>query len=543
MSLTSQFFIYSIGTDAFYDGEEQDIHNQMSKLYRLLSENNKKLQKSEEDEKEGIEWRIKTIKRVSSNYKDRLVKVLDSKIDKGYTRKLDTKNLNDKNVVSLFVGSLSRACDIRNDELSTKLFQVEFYFYQVMKDLIDNGFYYNGKHYIYFSSSAGSIRKHRGLFIEEELFNRIQCKLTCGLTAERVNELGGCVINKWLSYNSLVTSATEVWEGFDIDKAIVCDDYEIEVFGCMDYINSEDYSVQRKYTSVGIPMNDGVGMMLDSPTRVARAPFIKGLLVTFPFDQFLKEKCTPEQWVVTDIYGEQHNVIEEDIRYIFTKSQFKMAKYFSNWQEYKDNFKKYGCEMCWCNMEAEHTPKARINYQMLNSLHDMTDEEIDELIGSTAEEIDKIGNDYQTTMRLLGATETNKNPSYFQQALMVYPELFRDQYCRDILKQTKASLVKQAKAGRLRINGYYHLASPDLYAYCERLFLGIENPVGLLKNGEVSTKQFADGEEIDCLRSPHLYFEHCLRRNNRSEEVQKWFTTECIYTSCNDLISRVLALD
>lgn len=199
--------------------------------------------------------------------------------------------------------------------------------------------------------------------------------------------------------------------------------------------------------------------------------------------------------------------------------------------------------MGWCNIEQPYVPKARINYQMLNSLHDMTDEEIKKLLSTTIEEIDSIGNDFQTTMKLLGATEQNENPSWFQQALMIYPELFRDPYCRDILKDTKKSLVKQAKSGRLRINGYYRFASPDLYAYCERLFLGIEEPKGLLKNGEVSIKQFKDKEELDCLRSPHLYFEHCLRVNNRSEEVSKWFTTECIYTSCNDLISRVLALD
>lgn len=535
MPLSSQYFIYSIGTDAFYDEEESHIHGRMSKLYCLQS----RLEKN----KQEVPWKKKSIKRVLAKEKEKLTKILDSKINKGFVRELKQENLKERNIVSLFTGSLSRACGIKIDELSDKLFQVEFYFYQVMKDLIDNGFTYNGKHYIYFSSSAGSIRKHRGLFIEEELFERIKYKLTCGLTIEHINEIGGCVINKWLAYLALSSSATEVWEGFDIDKAIVCDDFEIEVFGNMDYINSSDYSVTRKYTSVAIPMNDGVGMMLKGPTRVVRGPFIKGLLVTFPFDKFLKEKCSPEQWVVKDIYGEEHNVIEEDIQYIFSKSQFKMWKYYSNWQEYKENFKKHGCEIGWCNMEDPYAPKSKINYQMLNSLHDMTDNEIDRLIKNTVQEIEDIGYDYQTTMRLLGATDYNKNPSYFQEALMIYPELFKDPYCREILKSTKKSLVKQAKAGRLRINGYYHLASPDLYAYCERLFLGIENPQGLLKNGEVSTKQFKDGEEIDCLRSPHLYFEHCLRTNNRSEEVAKWFDTECVYTSCNDLISRVLALD
>lgn len=502
----------------------------MSKLYILRN-------------KDLPDWKKKSVNRVLKRHKEQLSNLLDSKVNQGLVRKLDKSTLNEKCVISLFESALTRACKIKAGELSEKLFQVEFYFYQVMNDLIKNGFDYDGKHYLYFSSSAGSIRKHRGLFIEEELYNQIQMRLTCGLTVDKVNELGGCVINKWLAYLALSSSATDIWTDFCIDKAIVCDDKEIEVFGEMDYVDAADYSVTRKYTSVAIPLNDGVGMMLDSPSRVVRGPFIKGAMIHFPFDEFIREKCPNGKCIVTDIYGEQHDILEENIRYIFTKSQTKMAKYFDSWKQYKENFKKYQCEMGYCNVEADYVPKARINYQMLNSLHDMSDDEIQRLVKSTSEEIHSVGGDFQTTMRLLGATEYNQDKSPMQEALTVYPELFRDSYNRDILKQTKNSLVKQAKSGRLRINGYYRLASPDLYAYCEWLFLGIQDPKGLLKDNEVAISQFRDGEELDCLRSPHLYFEHCLRTNNQSEEVRKWFDTKCIYTASHDLLSRVLALD
>ena len=174
----------------------------------------------------------------------------------------------------------------------------------------------------------------------------------------------------------------------------------------------------------------------------------------------------------------------------------------------------------------------------------MKDDEIQRLIRQSVEEIEAIGNDYQTTMRLLGATEYNKNPSWFQEALMIYPELFRDPYCRDILKQTKQSLVKQAKGGRLRVNGKYLFLSPDLYAFCEWLFLDEQNPRGLLEDGEVYTSEFKNDDELACLRSPHLYREWPIKQNKRNEELDKWFgMTKCIYTSCHDLISRILQFD
>ena len=66
--------------------------------------------------------------------------------------------------------------------------------------------------------------------------------------------------------------------------------------------------------------------------------------------------------------------------------------------------------------------------------------------------------------------------------------MFRDVYHKEILKQTKKSLIKQAKGGRLVVRGRYQFLSPDLYAFCEWLFLNNQNPDGLLKNGEVYSK-------------------------------------------------------
>ena len=78
---------------------------------------------------------------------------------------------------------------------------------------------------------------------------------------------------------------------------------------------------------------------------------------------------------------------------------------------------------------------------------------------------------------------------------------------------------------------------------CEHLFLGIEVPHGLLKDGEVSARVFAKREKLDCLRSPHLYREHGVRRNVVNEDTKKWFRSDALYTSSYDLISKLLQFD
>lgn len=537
MSLTNQIHAYSVGTDAFYDESEQFIHKRLLKLYKLRAVNRKYKEKENE-----CSWGTACINRVIKKEKERLEQLLDKRLESTEPRMMNPEVLKDKNVISLFVSSLTRAIGVENNQLSEDIFVISVYFFQVFHNIVRDGFTYNGEKYIFLTASAGQIRQKKAVFIKESTFNRIKMRMMCGLTAEEINEAGGTNENKFLAYLALGNSATDVWEDFDIDKSIVVDDFETEIQTEVDHI-SADYSIKREITGTVIPHMDGCGIMLDKPTRMVRAPWIKGLLVYFPFDKFIQEKCEGKA-IVTDIYGQDHDILAEDIQYIFTKSQFKMYKFYQSWEDYKQKFKQYHCEACYCNMEEQDIPRARINYQMLQTLTDMTDEEIATLTKETIEEIEAIGNDFQTSMKLIGATSYNKNPSYVQEALMIYPELMRDQYSREILKGTKKSLIKQAKSGRLRVNGKYLFLSPDLYAFCEWLFLDDINPQGLLKDGEVFTTQFRNGDEVACLRSPHLYREWAIRQNVRNEELNKWFgETKCVYTSCHDLISRILQFD
>ncbi len=537
MSLTNQIHAYSVGTDAFYDESEQFIHKRLLKLYKLRAVNRKYKEKENE-----CSWGTACINRVIKKEKEQLEQLLNKRLESTEPRTMNPEVLKDKNVISLFVSSLTRAIGIENNQLSEDIFVVSVYFFQVFHNIVRDGFIYNGEKYIFLTASAGQIRTKKAVFIKESTFNRIKMRMMCGLTVEEINEAGGTNENKFLAYLALGNSATDVWEDFDIDKSIVVDDFETEIQTEVDHI-SADYSIKREITGTVIPHMDGCGIMLDKPTRMVRAPWIKGLLVYFPFDKFIQEKCEGKA-VVTDIYGQDHDILAEDIQYIFTKSQFKMYKFYQSWEDYKQKFKQYHCEACYCNMEEQDIPRARINYQMLQTLTDMTDEEIATLTKETIEEIEAIGNDFQTSMKLIGATSYNKNPSYVQEALMIYPELMRDQYSREILKETKKSLIKQAKSGRLRVNGKYLFLSPDLYAFCEWLFLDDINPQGLLKDGEVFTTQFRNGDEVACLRSPHLYREWAIRQNVRNEELNKWFgETKCVYTSCHDLISRILQFD
>jgi arsenate reductase-like glutaredoxin family protein len=271
------------------------------------------------------------------------------------------------------------------------------------------------------------------------------------------------------------------------------------------------------------------------------------LLSPFPFDEFIREANAANPSVnhglVKDIYGEMHDVLAEDIEIIFTKSQFKMAKFYDNWHDYIAQYEKHGCTAGICNLEEDYIPRSKTNYQVLQTLTDMSDEEICALAEKTVRKIENLATSRASKLEAFGATKDNPRKNDFQKCLLLYPELLQTPYVADTLRQIKDSLVKEGRAGKLDIDGRYLFIIPDLYAFCERLFKGDKNPKGLLNDGEVFCSQYANVEKLDCLRSPHLYAEHAVRRNAYDLHKGKWFITSGIYTSCHDLISKILMFD
>jgi len=569
-ALEKQVYIYSLGTECFYTDEENDIHKQLLEYYLSKKEINEKLKEHElllkntlndldnvmknGDNQKGLELNIYAmiIKEGIKEFKQE-TKIINSSINYfkeklkqkfvefDGVRELRPETLSDNKIIGIFDSGLSRTVGMKINEVSDSLIVVRAFYFNILEDIILNGFKYNNEEYIYFSSSAGQIRTKKAVFIKRSLWDKYEKTLTCGLTLEDINANDGCNINKLLAYKALITSASVKWNCFDIERAIVVPDLESPVTSLFDFIDRDTYKIERKELTVNIEHTDGCGMILPSKSKksfMTRLPFVKGLLVPFDFKKFAVE-C--ENTKVKDIYGKEWDIVEDKIEVIFTKSQFKMAKYYSDWDDYKSKFNKYKCQANKLNIEDVGSD-ASLNYQMLQTLTDITDEEIRSLCQETNEDLKKIHNDKNTILKVLGATNSNKNKNYFQEGLMIYPELINDNHSKRIIKDKKQSMLNDAYSGKLRIKGKYLYLVPDLYAFCEFLFENIKHPKGLLSDGNVFTNVFNEGK-VDILRSPHLYKEHAIRTIVKNKEIEEWFITQGIYTSIHDPISRILQFD
>lgn len=452
--------------------------------------------------------------------------------------------------IAEFSSDSSRTMRIPNNTVTYDKIIIKWKSLDILEQIVTDGFIMpierqdgtiENKLYRFATASAGQLRTDKIQMMADDKWREVESHLLCGLSFEAINERGGINANKMLAYIALGSSATDPWPEMDIDRCIVINDFESPVTGIVDYINN-DYSIERGEKTTTIAHTDGCGMMLPSVSRknfMLRAPWIKGLLCSFDYLKFCK--IHDVEPVVTDIYGKQHNLVEEDIQIIFTKSQFKLWSYYQSWDHYKQLFKQNDCCLNRTNFEEDYIPDTEISYQMLQTLTDFTDDEIAVFTKRTYEKIINIARDSKAMLKTLHADSESENP--YKRALTIYPELLRDAYSRETLKAIKKRWTLDAKSGKIKCENKRLFAIPDLYAACQYWFLGHQNPEGLLKNGEVSCKPYRGKEKVACLRSPHLYMEWVTRSVVHDQSIYDWFYTDGIYTSCHDLISKVLQFD
>ena len=341
MALSKLHYVYGLDTSCFYTDEEKQIENRIIRARYLLATLDEWVSKNKitpgfihtnparRPRKHTVVYgfshkrRREILRAYINQHKQMLKDMLHENIP--LTREVRPNTLNVRRQVSIFDSALTRCCKLKERQLNEEIVIVQVYFFDVVKSILQNGFIMNGKKYVFFSASAGQIRTKKFVAVREDLLNEHWNTLTAGLSIEEINSKGGMNISKTLAYLALCNSATDLWEGFDIDRCIVVDDFETNVNGFVDYMDDKDFSITRQQMEVPITHTDGCGMMLPSVSKknfMARLPWLKGLIASFDYVKFIEAKgCSS---MIKDIWGEEHDIIAEDIRIIFTKSQLKM---------------------------------------------------------------------------------------------------------------------------------------------------------------------------------------------------------------------------
>ena len=477
-------------------------------------------------------------------------------------RSASKKELYKKNIIAIFENDIVRlALKDRNEtkpdmQLLDEIVFVEVYHLDILRQIIKNGCNIDDKRYIFFAATTGQQRNQTVVLIRCDFYLKHKRNITCGLDIDRINNSGGQNAGKHISYNALILSTSVPFKNkIDLDRCIVVKGLETVVDELVKYLDVDKMEVLKGYIhytdkngnkGIKIEHTDGAGMFLpgEQPKSFqVRGRYIKGAMFPFNFRKFALEVA--HNTIVTDYKGVKHDILKEDIRYIFTTSQFKNCNYYDSWDEYKQICKEEGIELTVNSWASEPTDIVRWAYQFSQTFP--YDADISGLHDMVVEYLNKCKNDLDFALELVGLKFNPEKPKALAEAISIYPNLVYDKRMMDNIKKKVSEERKKARISKFFVDGTYTYAMPDMYAFCEYLFMGKKNPKGLVPKNQVYCKIYDDKEDIEnvcVLRSPHLSgYEFAKRQLVKSDKCREWFTSYDTVVSIHDLITKTLQMD
>ena len=400
------------------------------------------------------------------------------------------------------------------------------------------GFSINGINYRRLLGTNGGIKNSTIVFVSERLHDELERRIENGRDTSQ--EL---VTAKLEAYRALTCSASLPLS--TPDKVLVVDDAETEFNSEVIYISDEgvDEPTTEHRTNEHIKMDatDGFGIM--SPALAERwsdelelgylmsgcnirFSFTKGMVFTFDFVDFAESVA--HSYIVKDAWGNEVDI--RDVELILTTSMVKLWDSYGSCDEYirKSIANKYTfstTKVCPEKLESERC----LNYQFIQS-YKLTDEDIDELISPTIDEIkDVLGGDWKKTILYLkgaGVTEKSAVNAFddYIKAIMVDRRMLDDPFVQSSIYQLIRKKINEAKVGVIKVHANFSIASGDPYLLCQNIF-GLEK-TGLLNAGEIYNKYWVDAgaDTLSCYRAPMTSMNNIRRvRPAARDDVAYWY--------------------
>ena len=417
-------------------------------------------------------------------------------------------------------------------------------YYKIYK----NGFKINGITYRRLLGTTGGVKNNTIVFVNEDLLPELKRRMDNGRDLSKE-----FVPAKLEAYYALVCSSS---------TPVSMPNGVVVVHDCITHFKSnvielDDTGLDQpsmkfiKDKEIELNDSDGYGLAMPQlmerwgdeigedfllPGCVIRNSFCKGAIFPIDFRKFARDHNIE---TITDVWGNEHDI--ETIELVLTESMLKLWDSYSSIDDYLLNCKNNKYSFAITKSSEEELENVRtMNYQFLQS-YDFTDEQIDELITPTVDEIkDILSDDYRKTIlytKGIGLNDSNVQhlDSSFATALMIEPEMRNDPYVRQQVYTMIRKRIDNAKVGVLKVPANYSLVSGDPYSLCQSMF-GLE-VTGLLKAGQVYSKYWIDKgiDKIISFRAPMTSHNNIrpldVVHNDEMDEFYKYMTTPTIFNS------------
>lgn len=400
------------------------------------------------------------------------------------------------------------------------------------------GFSINGMKYQRLLGTNGGVKNETIVFISARHADEIKRRIDNGRNMEKE-----MVPAKLEAYKALTCSASipvSMPHG-----VLVVSDCETEFLSDIIYLNDENSGEpimeERKQVPVQLNESDGYGLMLPSLAKRwseeleldytvsgvnTRFSWEKGMVFAFDFLDFAEKIAG--SYFVKDAWGNDVDI--RNVELILTTSMLKLWDSYDSCEDYIRNCLENGytfgiAKTCPKELEQERT----LNYQFIQS-YDLSDEDIEELIRPTMDEIKEVlyADPVKTVLFLKGAGMNEDNigrtDNDFAKALMIEPRMIDDPYVQNCIYQMIKNRINEAKVGVLKVHGNYSIVCGDPFSLCQHIF-GL-TVTGLLKSGEIYNAYWCSKgiDSLACFRAPMTCHNNIrLVHPHRSEDADYWY--------------------
>lgn len=401
------------------------------------------------------------------------------------------------------------------------------------------GFKINDVKYKRLLGTTGGIKNSTIVFVSERLWGELRHRIDNG--RDMTKEMVPAKLNAYMALTCSASTPVSYPNGI----LVVNDAYTTfkdDIIYLANQDGGEPLMEFRTNQDIEIDATDGFGIALPSlmarwsselgldyviSGACTRCSFEKGMVFAFDFLDF-GDKIAGGNYVVKDAWGNDVDV--RNVELILTTSMLKLWDSYKSCNDYlrccHENHYTFGITKA-CPKQLENV--RNLNYQFIQS-YDLDDEDVDELIAPTIEEIyDVLSGDWRKSVVFLkgmGLTESNieKTEDDFAKALMIDQRMLDDPYIKSSIFQIIKNRINRAKVGVVKVHGNFSIVSGDPYLLCQSVF-GLEK-TGLLKAGEIYNKYWADdgAEKVACFRAPQQCAENIrLMSPCRNEDALYWY--------------------
>ena len=424
------------------------------------------------------------------------------------------------------------------------------------------GFFINGTKYKRLLATNGGVKQSTVVYVSEDIYDGLHIKLENGRDTskklvpaklEAYKALACSVSTPLLKSSSNLTSENilvvkDCYTSF-YDDVILLDDTQTE-YPKLEYksdylINFEESDGNGIITpELGKEWSEELGLDYTAAGFCVRNAFCKGFLFTFDLLDF-SEKVA-KTYIVKDVWNNDRDI--RKIKIVLTTSMLKLWDSYSSFEDYWDNC----CKNNYVFSITKVTPKKlenerNLNYQFIQS-YELSDEDIDELIQPTVQEIhDVLGNDVAKSILFLKGIRLSEDDFVLKNdvadALTIEKNMINDPFVRSTIHKMISKRINDAKIGVLKVKGNFSIISSDPYSLCQSIF-GLK-VTGLLKKGQFYSKYWNDKkiDKVVAFRAPMTCHNNIrvlnLLNNDEVNYLYKYMDTVTIFnswdTTCNAL--------